>query len=89
MLSLCRQTDKGKTICPNPLIWVHKNAGKQHFLLFPQFLQTFPKQSTVFSVTFFTPSANALNLDHSKLLSFGTGLTRTMTPFKVPGKQAF
>ena len=34
---------------------------------------------------------NALNLDQSKILSFGKELTHshTMTPFDAPGKQAF
>ena len=48
-----------------------ENAGNQHFLLFPQCFLPFPKQVSFFSVTFILSSANAFNLDQSKILSFG------------------
>ena len=50
-----------------------ENAGNQHFLLFPRFLP-FPKQISIFLVTFILSSSNALSLDWSKILSFGKEL---------------
>ena len=50
-----------------------ENAGNQHFLLFPQcFL---PKASFNFWYTSKWSSANAFNLDRSKICSFGKELT--------------
>ena len=51
-----------------------ENAGNQHFLLFQQSFLSFPKQISIFWVTFILPSANALNLDQSKILSSGKEL---------------
>ena len=48
-----------------------ENAGNQHFLLFPQCFLTLPKTNFNFSVTFILPSANAFNLDQTRILSFG------------------
>ena len=51
-----------------------ENAGYQHFLLFPQCFLRFPKQNFNFSVPLLLSSANALNLDQAKNLSFGKEL---------------
>ena len=48
-----------------------ENAGNQHFLLFPQCFLLFPKQSFNCLVTFILLSANALDLDQPKKISFG------------------
>ena len=51
-----------------------ENAGDQHFLLYPQYFLSCPKQiSNVES--FILSSANALNLDQSKSVLFGKELT--------------
>ena len=50
-----------------------ENAGKQHFLLFPQCILPIPKRISVLSYIYFF-SANAFNLHQSKNLSFGKGL---------------
>ena len=47
-----------------------ENAGNQHFLLFPQCFLPFLKQSSV-SESHLLSSANAFNLDKSKILLFG------------------
>ena len=50
-----------------------ENAGNQYFLLFPQcffFFQPYQGQESSFMFS----SANALNLDQSKILSFGNDL---------------
>ena len=52
-----------------------ENAGNQHFLLFPQCFLPFLKQLAVFSDTFILWTANAFNLDQSKNLLFGKGLS--------------
>ena len=59
-----------------------ENAGNQHFLLFPQCFLPFPKQGLLFYSNFFMSSANAFNLDQSKVLSFGKELTSF--PFSPP-----
>ena len=53
-----------------------ENAGNQHFLLFPQcfLISTHPETNFCFWATFILSSANALNLDQSKSLSFGEEL---------------
>ena len=48
-----------------------KNAGNQYFLLFPRCFLLFPAQISIFESELFWSSANALNLDKSKILSFG------------------
>ena len=54
-----------------------KNAGNQHFLLFPQCFLLFPKQiSGFFFVIFILSSANTFNLDQSKILLFCKELNR-------------
>ena len=40
-----------------------ENAGNQHFLLFPKCFLPFPKQISIFLVTFNLSSVCALNLD--------------------------
>ena len=50
------------------------NAGNQHFHLFPQCFLPFPKQVSIFSVTFILLSASSFNLDQSQNLSFGKDL---------------
>ena len=51
-----------------------ENAGNQHFGLFPQCFQLFPKEISIFLSRFFLSSANAFNLDQSKTLSFSKEL---------------
>ena len=55
-----------------------ENANNQHFLIFPQCFLPFPKQAFVFLFKFIMSSANALNLDQSRILSFAlqSGKTR-------------
>ena len=55
-----------------------ENAGNQHFLLFPQCFLPFPKQ-VLFFIFKFIMSANAFNLDRSKILSFNKVLTLSQT----------
>ena len=50
------------------------NAGNQHCLLFPKCFLPFPKQVLIFYFKFILLSANAFNLDQSRILSFGKGL---------------
>ena len=47
-----------------------ENAGDQHFSPFPTMFSTLPKPIFNTSFTFILSSANAFNLDHSKILSF-------------------
>ena len=49
-----------------------ENAGNQHFLLFPQCFQPYQRRNSSFIIS--PSSANAFNLDQSKILSFGTEL---------------
>ena len=66
-----------------------ENAGNQHFLTM---FSTSPKKIVCFSVTFTLPSANALNLNQSKNLSFGKELichlqivgVKSSPKFRVP-----
>ena len=51
-----------------------ENASNQHFLLFPQCFLPFPIQISIFQLHFFLSSANAFNLDRSKILSIGEKL---------------
>ena len=53
-----------------------ENTGNQHFLLFSPCFLPFP--FSFFSVTFILSSANAFNLDHSEILSFGKELSRVL-----------
>ena len=48
-----------------------ENAGNRNFPLFSQCFLPFSKPRSNFSFTFNLSSANALNMDHSKILSFG------------------
>ena len=61
-----------------------ENAGNQHFLFFPQCFQ--PKSNFSFLVAFTLSSANAFNLDRSKILLFGKELTHyhTIPHFDTP-----
>ena len=52
-----------------------RNAGKQHFLLFPPCFLPLPRTDFNFSVTFILLSADAFGLDKSKILLFGKELT--------------
>ena len=56
------------------IVGKRENNGNQHFLLFPQCFLPFPKQISIFDTHFELSSANALNLDRSKILSFGKEL---------------
>ena len=56
-----------------------ENAGYQHFLLFPQCFLPFFKTNFNISGTFIVLSANAFNLDQSKICSFGKELTLSQT----------
>ena len=51
-----------------------ENAGNQHFLLFQQCFLLFPIKNSIFLDTFILLSANAFNLDWSKILLFGKEL---------------
>ena len=51
-----------------------ENAGNQHFLLFPGYFLSFPKQISIFLSHLFLSSANAFNLDQSTTLSFAKQL---------------
>ena len=51
-----------------------ENAGDQNFLLIQQCFSTLPRSNLNLSVTFILMSANALNSDQSKILSFGKAL---------------
>ena len=61
-----------------------ENAGNQHFLLFPQCFLPFPKEISIFYITFIMSSANAFNLDKSKILSFGNFPTFLSLSFCYP-----
>ena len=61
-----------------------KNAGNQHFLLFPTLFPTLPQTIFNFPVTFILSSASAFNLDQSKNLLFGKGLTSLTILFNQP-----
>ena len=56
-----------------------ENAGNQHFLLFPQCFLPFPNQISNFHPPILL-SANAFNLDQSKILSTGNGLKIFLVP---------
>ena len=69
-----------------------ENAGNQHFLLFPQCFQPYQRQKSSFKLsTFILSSVYALNLDQSKILSFGIWLTLSQTSpgFYVSAVQVF
>ena len=54
-----------------------ENAGKQHFLLFSQCFLPVPNRISDFQGTSIPSTANALNLDRSKNLSFCKGLIKS------------
>ena len=54
-------------------------AGNRQFLLFSQCFLPFPEQVQVFHSHLFLSSANAFNLNQSKILSFGKELTLFQT----------
>ena len=58
------------------LVGKGENAGNQHFLLFPKMFTSLQKANLdfFFLFTFILSSANALNLDQYKILSFGKEL---------------
>ena len=69
-----------------------ENAGKQHFLLFPQCFLPFPKQISIFQshlVIVIFSSANAFNLDQSKILSFGKEVNRSQHMSHCPVSKCF
>ena len=51
-----------------------EHASYQHFLLFPKMFFTIPRTNLNFLVTFILLSASALNLNKSKIFSFGKEL---------------
>ena len=53
------------------IMGIGENAGNQHFLLFPQYFITLPNTKFNFFLAFILSSANAFNLDQSKILLFG------------------
>ena len=57
----------------------------------PTMFSTLSKREIIIFVTFNSSSANAFNLDQSKILSSGNGLTlyHTILMFNDPGKEAF
>ena len=56
-----------------------KNAGNQHFLLFPQCFLPFSKANLNFSVKFSLLSVNAFNFDLYEILLFGKELNMYQT----------
>ena len=52
-----------------------ENAGIQHFLPFSPCFLIFQRHFQINFVTYMIPSANAFDLDYSKILSFGKELT--------------
>ena len=54
------------------IVGKEENAGDQHFLLLPQFFLSYPEQILPFGSPL--SSANALNLDWSKIVLFGKEL---------------
>ena len=56
-----------------------RKCWKPAFSPFPTMFPTFPKTNFNFSFTFILSSANAFNLDQSKILSFGKGLSLYQT----------
>ena len=59
-----------------------KNAGNQHFLLFPKYFLPIPTRISVFELPL--SSANAFNLDECKILSFGKGKKKKIVDNSVP-----
>ena len=55
-----------------------ENAGNQHFLLFSQCFQPYQRQKIIIFATFIFLSANALNLDQSKIFLFGQESSRAL-----------
>ena len=53
------------------IVGKEENAGNQHFLLFPQCFLSHPEQILPFGSPLICRLQNALNLDWSKILSFG------------------
>ena len=51
-----------------------ENTGNYHFLLFPQCFLYLSNTKIIILATFILLSANAFNLDFSKILSFGKAL---------------
>ena len=51
-----------------------ENAGNHHFLIFLQCFLPFPNQVLIFYLNNILLSANAFNLDQSKILLFGKEL---------------
>ena len=62
-----------------------RKCGKPVFSPFPTIYSTLPKSNFNFSVLFILLSANASNLDRSKILSLDTGLT----PFQTTNFRPF
>ena len=70
------------TLKKNPfenIVGIGENASNQHFLLFIIMFSTLPKPNFNCSFTFILSSAHALNLEQSKILSFGLGLNLMLT----------
>ena len=61
------------------IVGKEENAGYQHFLLSPTMFSTLPKPNFNSLLTFILSSANALNLDWSKILSFDKELNLYFT----------
>ena len=61
-----------------------ENAGNQHFLLFPQFSTLLKTNFYVWAI-FILSSADAFNLDQSKILSFGKELMARVYKSMFPG----
>ena len=64
-----------------------ENAVYQHFLLFPQCFLPVTKQVSKSPVIFILSSANASNLDPSKILSFGKDLSRMIYKMDLKSQQ--
>ena len=60
------------------LVGKGENAGNQHFILFPQCFLRVPKQVSIIQYHVLS-SANAFNLDQSKILLFGKELSQELS----------
>ena len=52
------------------IVGKEENAGKQYFLLFPTMFSSLSEGEIIFSAMFIPLTANAFNLDRSKILPF-------------------
>ena len=79
------------TLRKKPLENIVRKGENAAFSPFPTMFSTLSRTKIMIVATFNLSSANAFNLDQSRILSFGKELnhSHTMTPFDAPGKLAF